>query len=138
MVNPPPSPVKIAYWMQLLWVGAGGFLGSALRYALGGFVHRLFPQSTFPYGTLVVNLLGCLGIGVLAGLAESRQAIGPEMRLFLLVGLLGGFTTFSTLGNETYMLIRNAETQKAFASMLLHVTAGVGAAWFGHALVRWF
>ena len=136
MSAPPAVPVKIAFWMQLLWVGMGGFLGSSLRYALGGLVSRLMQNSTFPYATLVVNVLGCLGIGILAGLAETKQVLGPEMRLFLLVGLLGGFTTFSTFGNETYMLMRNAESQKAFASVLLHLLAGIGAAWVGHALVR--
>ena len=68
---------------QALYVGTGGFLGAILRFALGGAVHRLVPMSTFPWGTLAVNTLGCLLIGFLAGLAESRQVIGPELRLFL-------------------------------------------------------
>lgn len=79
--------------MQILLVGAGGFIGSALRYTVSGLVHRVIPFAGFPYGTLVVNLLGCLAIGLLAGLAESRQVIGPELRVFLFLGLLGGFTT---------------------------------------------
>jgi len=130
--------LKIAPWVQMLWVGAGGFLGASLRYALGGFVHRMLPQATFPWGTLTVNITGCFAIGVLAGLAETRHMMGPQLRLFLLVGLLGGFTTFSTFGNETYMLLRNGESQKALASVLISVFCGIGTAWLGHALVRWW
>ena len=78
-------------------VGSGGFLGALARYGLSGLVQRQLPLSTFPYGTLSVNLLGCFAIGILAGLAESRQLLGPELRTFALIGILGGFTTFSTL-----------------------------------------
>jgi hypothetical protein len=72
--------------MQILLVGAGGFIGSALRFTVSGLVHRAIPFSGFPYGTLVVNLVGCLAIGLLAGLAESRQVIGPELLDFRLRG----------------------------------------------------
>ena len=75
--------------------------------ALPPFVHRLMPLSEFPFGTFVVNVVGCLCIGVLNGVAETRQIIGPELRLFLMIGLLGGFTTFSTFGYETLALIRD-------------------------------
>lgn len=71
-------------------VGSGGFLGALARYGLSGLVHRQVPLTTFPYGTLLVNLLGCLLIGVVAGYAESRQLFGPEVRAFILIGVLGG------------------------------------------------
>ena len=90
--------------MQGILVGSGGFIGSVLRYAMGGAVHRLLPFTTFPLGTFVVNALGCLAIGFLAGLAEARQLIGPGMRLFLYIGILGGFTTFSTFAAESFVL----------------------------------
>ena len=120
--------------MQILLVGAGGFVGSVLRYTISGLVHRAIPFSGFPYGTLVVNLVGCLAIGLLTGLAESRQVIGPELRTFLLMGLLGGFTTFSTFAYEGVELIHHGEFAKVLASVMVHVLVGFLAVWFGHAI----
>jgi CrcB protein len=120
--------------MQVLLVGVGGFIGSALRYAISGLVHRAIPFSGFPYGTLVVNLAGCLAIGLLAGLAESRQVIGPELRVFLFLGLLGGFTTFSTFAYEGVELFRDGEFAKVLVSVMVHVLVGFMAVWFGHAI----
>ncbi len=81
-----------------MWVGAGGFCGAVLRFTVGGLVHRALPSGAFPYGTLAVNLLGCFAIGLLFGIGEARQLFGPAFRSFVLIGLLGGFTTFSTFG----------------------------------------
>jgi CrcB protein len=120
--------------MQILLVGAGGFVGSVLRYTISGLVHRAIPFSGFPYGTLVVNLVGCLAIGLLTGLAESRQVIGPELRTFLLMGLLSGFTTFSTFAYEGVALIHHGEFAKVLASVMVHVLVGFLAVWFGHAI----
>jgi CrcB protein len=120
--------------MQILLVGAGGFIGSALRYTVSGLVHRAIPFAGFPYGTLVVNLVGCLAIGLLAGFAESRQVIGPELRIFLFLGLLGGFTTFSTFAYEGVELIQHGEFAKVLASVMVHVLVGFLAVWFGHAI----
>jgi len=120
--------------MQIFLVGAGGFVGSALRYTVSGLVHRAIPFTGFPYGTLVVNLVGCLAIGLLAGLAESRQVIGPELRIFLFLGLLGGFTTFSTFAYEGVELFRDGEFARVFASVMVHVLVGFTAVWFGHAI----
>jgi CrcB protein len=121
---------------QALYVGAGGFLGAILRFALGGAVHRLVPMSTFPWGTLAVNTLGCLLIGFLAGVAEARQVIGPELRLFLLIGLLGGFTTFSTFGFETMALMRSATHMQAMMNIASQVILGLFAVWGGLSLSR--
>ena len=120
--------------MQFLLVGTGGFVGAALRYAVSGLVHRAIPFSGFPYGTLVVNLVGCLTIGLLTGLAESRQVMGPELRIFLFIGLLGGFTTFSTFAYEGVELIHHGEFAKVLASVMVHVLVGFLAVWFGHAI----
>ncbi|MFQ5767376.1 MAG: fluoride efflux transporter CrcB [Acidobacteriota bacterium] len=122
--------------MNVLFVGAGGFAGSALRYILSGLVHRLVPFSAFPYGTLAVNILGCLGIGLLTGLGEIRQVFGPELRLFLFLGLLGGLTTFSTFSYETMALIRDAQQFKALANIALHLLAGLSSVWAGLVLAR--
>ena len=112
-------------------VGSGGFLGALARYGLGGLVHRQIPLSTVPFGTLVVNLVGCFGIGMIAGLAESRQFFAPEVRTFVLIGVLGGFTTFSTFGYETFALIRDTEYLRAITNIGLQVIGGLTLVWLG-------
>jgi CrcB protein len=111
--------------ISALLVGGGGFLGALARYALSGLVHRCLPSVTFPYGTLVVNLVGCLVIGILGGLAESRGMLGPGVRTFALIGVLGGFTTFSTFGYETFAMLRDDELVRAVANVGAHVVLGV-------------
>ena len=120
--------------LNAMAVGSGGFLGALSRYGLSGLVHRQMPLTTFPYGTLAVNLLGCLLIGLIAGLGESRQLFGPEVRSFALIGLLGGFTTFSTFGYETFAMIRDSEYVRAAANVGVHVGLGLALVWFGYAL----
>ena len=118
-------------------VGCGGFLGALLRYGMSGLVQRQVPLSTFPYGTLAVNLLGCLLIGAVVGLGDSRQLFGPETRTFLLIGLLGSFTTFSTFGYETFALLRDGENLQAAAYVGLHLVLGPAVVWLAYALARW-
>jgi CrcB protein len=120
--------------LHALLVGTGGFAGALLRYGLGGIVHRQFPLTTFPLGTLSVNLLGCLLIGIVAGLAESRQLFSPELRVLILIGLLGGFTTFSTFGFETIAMLRDSQYLGAAANVGMHVFAGLLLVWTGYAL----
>lgn len=120
--------------LNAMAVGSGGFLGALSRYGLSGLVHRHMPLTTFPYGTLVVNLLGCLLIGLLTGLGEARQVFGPEVRLFALIGLLGGFTTFSTFGYETFAMIRDSEYVRAAANVGVHVILGLVLVWIGYTL----
>lgn len=115
-------------------VGAGGFVGALARYGLGGIVHRAFSTTTFPVGTLAVNLLGCLLIGTLAGLVDSRQLFGPEARAFLLIGILGGFTTFSTFGYETVALLRDGELLRSAVNVGLNVVVGLALVWLGYAI----
>jgi fluoride exporter len=119
-----------------LWVGIGGFLGSVMRYWLGGFLNQLSPRALYPYETLVINVSGCLGIGLLAGLAEFRGVFSPELRLFLLVGVLGGFTTFSTFGYETFQLLRDGELFMAALNVTLQAALGLTAVWGGYSLAR--
>ena len=115
-------------------IGSGGFLGALARYGLSGLVHRQVPLTTFPYGTLLVNLLGCLLIGVVAGYAESRQLFGPEVRMFVLIGVLGGFTTFSTFGYETFAMLRDNDLLRAAANVGAHVILGLALVWLGYAI----
>lgn len=119
---------------NVLWVGVGGFIGSVLRYVLSGRVQEWCRREDFPVGTLAVNLLGCLVVGLLSQLAEARGAFSPETRAFVFVGVLGGFTTFSAFGNETMNLLRDKETSLALANVTGHVVLGLGAVWLGRVL----
>jgi len=116
---------------QVVLVGLGGFVGSAARYVVSVLVQRVSPDS-FPYGTLVVNVAGCLAIGFLGGLMETRQLLGPGQRLFLLIGVLGGFTTYSTFAYETLGLTHMADFGKALLNVAAHVVLGMAAAWLGY------
>ena len=123
--------------LNLVYVGAGGFFGSIGRYLLAGAVYQMFPRLNFPAGTAVVNILGCFLIGIISGLAEMRNLLSPEMRFFILIGLLGGFTTFSTFGFETVALLRDGAFLTALANVLLQVIIGISAVWLGFNLVRY-
>jgi fluoride exporter len=116
---------------HVLIVGVGGFFGAILRYWLSGMVHR-WVQDAFPAGTLVVNVVGCFAIGAVMYLVEYREFFGAELRLFITIGLLGGFTTFSTLGYETFALLRASEHTLALISVAANVVlgiAGVAGGW---------
>ena len=121
---------------DVLLVGAGGFIGAASRYGVLVAVSRLLGQPTFPWGVLAANVLGSLLIGVLAGLAETRQVFSAETRLFLFIGVLGGFTTFSSVSNDTFILLRNAEYASAAANIALSVALGLAAVAAGYAGAR--
>ncbi|MEM7351082.1 MAG: fluoride efflux transporter CrcB [Acidobacteriota bacterium] len=122
-----------SYFGRVLLVGLGGFVGSSARFMVSGLVHRLLPHSAFPLGTLTVNVVGCLVIGFLGGLMELRQILGPAQRLFLLVGVLGGFTTFSSFAYETLDLIHATQAARAGLNIAAQVLLGLGAAWVGYA-----
>jgi len=124
--------------LNFLIVGTGGFLGSIGRYLLSGAVYKIFNESSFPHGTVVVNILGCFLIGFISGLVELRQLLSPEARLFVLIGFLGGFTTFSTFGYETISLLKNGEFFFASINILIQVIAGLTAVWLGYSLTRYF
>ena len=117
---------------KILWVGLGGFIGSIGRYLLSEYVQDLVRGTVFPYGTLAVNLIGCLGIGFLSQWAGMRGFLSPEIRLFVFMGLLGGFTTFSTFSYETMNLWQVGDSAAALANVGVHVVLGLGAAWLGH------
>ncbi|MBI3271572.1 MAG: fluoride efflux transporter CrcB [Planctomycetes bacterium] len=121
--------------LKALLVGLGGFLGAIARYELSGLVHR-YLSASFPYGTLVVNVLGCLAIGGVLHLVEDRSLLGPNTRLFLTIGILGGFTTFSSFGYETMELLRDGESALALANVAGNVVLGLGAVWLGRTVPR--
>ena len=121
---------------NILLVGVGGFAGTVGRYLISGWAQRLSGNASFPYGTLTVNLIGCLLIGLAAGMSESRQLFSPETRLFLFIGVFGGFTTYSSFGYETFVLVRDSELLLAGANAALHLLVGFGAVWAGTILSR--
>lgn len=116
-----------------LWVALGGALGSMARWALSGAVQR-WSGTAFPWGTFAVNLLGSLLIGVVTALALERALVPPPARLFLVTGVLGGFTTFSALSYETFALLRDGQWLAAAGYALGSVVAGVGATVAGYGL----
>ena len=117
--------------MAVLLVGLGGFLGAIARYKLGGLLLHMTAQDRFPFGTFAVNVLGCLAVGILAGVAERYEVIGPEARLFLFTGLLGGFTTFSAFGLEAVFLLRRGDLGVAALYAGGTVVLGITAVWLG-------
>ena len=122
------------YIIRLTIIGAGGFSGAILRYLISGWVQDRSGSIIFPYGTFAVNLMGCLVIGFLSYLVETRALLSVETRSFLLIGLLGAFTTFSTFGNESLMLIREGHMELAAANILGQTTLGIGMVWLGRVL----
>src|ERR1700736_2655847 len=120
---------------NMLIVGMGGFVGSILRFKLGGFVLHRSEAWNFPLSTIVVNLIGCFVIGVLAALVEHHDLFSPSVRLLLFTGLLGGFTTFSAFGYETVFLLRRSLLSVAAGYVLLSVVCGLSAVLVGIKLI---
>ena len=120
---------------KLLLIAAGGGVGSMLRYALAGLTQRMF-GGQFPVGTLAVNVIGCFAIGFLATTFSGLGNVREEWRLVLIVGLLGGFTTFSAFGYETLSLFQNGRVGAAILTVLANNVLGLGAAWLGFALAQ--
>lgn len=117
--------------LKLIIIGAGGSIGAILRYLVSGMIQNSAPSAAFPFGTMVVNLLGCLLIGVGGGLMLSRQLFSPEIRAFLFIGILGSFTTFSTFGLETVNLVKNGQSLPAIIYIGVSVFVGLLAVYLG-------
>lgn len=122
-------------WLRnILIVGMGGFCGAILRYLVSGGVQKWSQSVDFPYGTLAVNLIGCLLIGMLTRLDELRSLLSPEVRFFILVGLMGAFTTYSTFSNEAIGLINDRRINLAVLYLAGHLILGLGAVMAGRLL----
>jgi CrcB protein len=121
--------------MSYLWIFLGGGLGSIARFAGSGFVARLFGE-TFPWGTLLVNVTGSFVIGFFATLTgtEGRWLAPPSARQFVMIGICGGYTTFSSFSLQTLSLARDGEWFKAGANTVLSFALCLIAVWLGHLL----
>jgi fluoride exporter len=115
-------------------VALGGAMGALARYGISSALHARFV--TFPLGTLAVNTLGCLLIGMLMYFAIDRPAISPHLRLFLMVGFLGAMTTFSSFGYETLGLLRQGHSLLAFLNIAGNLVLSLAAVWAGWAVTR--
>ncbi len=115
----------------IVLVGVGGFIGAVLRYLMSGFVQNLTQSISFPYGTFAVNIIGCFFMGVFYHLLESQAGLTTEMRLFLMVGLLGSFTTYSTFSHETLNLLQDHGLSLALINIGTHIILGITAVLLG-------
>jgi len=122
---------------HLLIVAAGGALGAVARYGVGAFAFRLFPASTWPWGTLAVNTVGGLLMGLVTGWLAFRGGLNSEsIRLFAAVGVLGGFTTFSAFSLETALMIERRQFAMAWSYIALSVVLSIAALFVGLMVAR--
>lgn len=122
-------------WKSIIYVALGSALGGVARMGLQHAVQRRM-YSTFPYGTLAVNVLGCFAIGIVYALAAKGQVLSAEARLFLATGLCGGFTTFSSFISENVTMLQDGEWMHTLVYTSLSLAAGVLATWLGAVLIK--
>jgi len=123
--------------LEVILVTIGGGIGSAARYLVSTWAAARF-GSEFPYGTLIVNIVGCFIIGAFMTVATERLIVSPYWRVFVTVGIVGGFTTFSSFSYETMHLLQDADVLRAFYNVGLNVFVGFSATWLGIGLARLF
>jgi CrcB protein len=116
-------------------VGFGGFIGTVGRFLISRYFQVNY-TSVFPWGTFLVNILGCLLIGIIYGFSEKGDIFSPEVRLFLTVGICGGFTTFSTFSNDSFLLIREQEWFRFALYAALSIFMGLIAVFAGRFIIK--
>lgn len=124
--------------MQYLYVFLGAGIGGVLRFLTSKLVHDFLSDWYLPMGTFAVNMVGCLLIGFFAHLAETHSYMTPEARLFILVGLLGGFTTFSTFGFDLFSLIQDGKLVWAIVNAVTQVVLGLVFVYLGFWIAKFF
>ncbi|MBM3133428.1 MAG: fluoride efflux transporter CrcB [Chloroflexi bacterium] len=121
--------------MRFLYIATGGAIGALLRYAIAGLPHRYF-EAFFPYGTLLVNFIGCFVIGSLWG-AFEETAVPSTVRTFVFIGILGAFTTFSSYTLETFNLLRDGEVKLALANIVISNIGCIVLCFLGFVTSKW-
>ncbi len=119
----------------IILVGIGGGLGSILRYLTSMFVSKHFPAA-FPFGTLAVNMIGCLIIGILLGCFERQQLTNPDLKFLFVTGFCGGYTTFSAFASENINLFQSGNSLIAFLYIATSVLIGLFSVWLGLSLAK--
>ncbi|MDF0490539.1 fluoride efflux transporter CrcB [Sphingomonas sp. H39-1-10] len=124
--------------MTYIWIAAGGLIGTLLRYQINLFFTARLGEA-MPWGTIIINITGSFIIGLFAALTETggRWAVPPEIRAFILVGLCGGYTTFSSFSLQTLALIQSGEIARALGNVVTSVVAGLLAVWIGATAPLW-
>ncbi len=120
---------------SLLIAGLGGFIGTVFRFLISRYIQVEY-ISVFPWSTFIVNILGSLMIGVIFGLSEKGDFLSPEWRIFLTIGICGGFTTFSTFSNDAFILMQNKEWLRFTMYATFSFFLGLSAVFFGRALIK--
>jgi CrcB protein len=120
---------------KTIFIALAGVVATLSRYWLSGFVTRQYGE-TFPWGTIAVNLIGCLATGAMLSLTEERFVLNPTARTVILIGLLGGFTTFSSYGMQTFTMLRDGELGLALLNVLTSNVLGLFMVWAGYLLGR--
>jgi CrcB protein len=129
------APAMVFNLASVLWVALGGALGSVGRFAIGELLRRPPGPPQFPWGTFTVNITGAVALGWVFGWALD-SALAPQYRAFLMIGVLGGFTTFSSFSFETLSLIQSGQSAKALLYVVLSVALSVGGTALGYGLAR--
>ena len=124
--------------LTYIWISLGGAIGTAARFWISGIVAERYGQ-TFPYGTLAVNITGSFIIGLFAALTdpEGRWLVSPSLRQFFMIGVCGGYTTFSSFSLQTLTLAQEGEWFRAMANSVASVVLCLVAVWFGQFFITW-
>lgn len=125
------------HMQKTIFIALAGLVGTLVRYWLSGFVARQYGE-TFPWGTLIVNLIGSFLAGAMYHLAEERLLLSPAVRTVVFIGLLGGFTTFSSYGLQTFTLLRNGEIGLATLNVTVSNVLGLLMVWMGYVAFKAF
>ena len=120
---------------SILIVGFGGFIGTVARFLISR-CFQINIISVFPWSTFIINIAGCLLIGLIYGISEKNDVLSPEIRLFLTVGICGGFTTFSTFSNDAFLLIREQEWIRFALYTSFSVFIGLMAVYLGRFIIK--
>ncbi|NCC72450.1 MAG: fluoride efflux transporter CrcB [Sphingobacteriia bacterium] len=120
---------------SVIIAGIGGFIGTALRFVISRYF-QLHYISVFPWSTFLINILGSFLIGIFFGLSEKGNILSPEWRIFLTVGICGGFTTFSSLSNDAFLLMQNREIFRLLIYAGLSFVLGLAAVFTGRLIIK--